>query len=228
MKEIIKVNYSKEKPTVSARELHEFLGVKTQFKDWFPRMCEYGFTEGIDFSSFLSESTGGRPSINYSITIPMAKELCMIQRTEKGKQARQYFITVENAWNTPEMVMSRALKMADKRINQLQIENSRLIVSNSIMQPKSEYFDQLVDRNLLTNFRDTAKELKIKQKEFISFLLEKKYIYRDAKGRIKPYADKNNGLFELKEAKNDKTGWTGVQTLITPKGRETFRLLMIN
>jgi anti-repressor protein len=94
------------------------------------------------------------------------------------------------------------------------------------MKPKAEYFDELVDRNLLTNFRDTAKELKVQEKIFIQFLLDKKYIYRDRKGRIKPYAEKNEQLFEIKEAKNEKTGWVGTQTLITPKGRETFRLLM--
>lgn len=228
MHDLIKINYEGGNPTVSARTLHEFLEVGSHFKDWFPRMCEYGFTENIDFCSILSESTGGRPSKDYQITIPMAKELCMIQRTEKGKQARLYFISLENAWNTPEMVMARALKLAENKITLLRKENSKLAVANTIMQPKADYFDELVDRNLLTNFRDTAKELKVGEKIFIKFLLDKKFIYRDNRGQIKPFADKNNGLFEIKEAKNDKTGWVGTQTLITPKGRETFRLLMLN
>lgn len=227
MNDLIKVNYDSERPMVSARELHRFLEVGTHFKDWFPRMCEYGFTENIDFCSILSESTGGRPSTGYQITIPMAKELCMLQRTEKGKQARLYFISLENAWNTPEMVMARALKLAESNIASLRLANSKLSVANAVMQPKADYFDELVDRNLLTNFRDTAKELKVGEKSFIKFLLDKKFIYRDSRGQIKPFADKNNGLFELKEAKNDKTGWVGTQTLITPKGRETFRLLLI-
>lgn len=234
MNDLIKVDYSKVDPTVSARELHQFLEVKTHFKDWFPKMCEYGFSQGIDFNPLKIEQVQNEGSrevkravTDYEITIPMAKELCMIQRTEKGKMARQYFIAIEKAWNTPEMVMSRALKMADSKIKYLQIENSRLAVQNAIMQPKAEYFDDLVDRNLLTNFRDTAKELGVQQKMFINFLLDKKFIYRDGKGQLKPFADKNNGLFELKESKNDKTGWVGVQTLITPKGRETFRLLLI-
>lgn len=227
MNDLIKVDYSNEEPTVSARELHQFLEVGTHFKDWFPRMCEFGFVDNIDFCSILSESTGGRPSTDYKITIPMAKELCMIQRTEKGKMARQYFLSLEKAWNTPEMVMSRALKMADSKIQYLQIVNTRLLVANANMQPKADYFDELVDRNLLTNFRDTAKELKVGEKVFIGFLVEKKYIYRDTRGQIKPFADKNNGLFEIKEAMNEKTGWVGTQTLITPKGRETFRLLFI-
>jgi anti-repressor protein len=228
MNELIKVDYSKEQPTVSGRDLHQFLEVETRYNDWFKRMCEYGFSENVDFYSILSKTQGqgGRPSTDHQLTIPMAKELCMIQRTEKGKIARHYFLSIEKAWNTPEMVMSRALKMADHTIQQLKIENSRLLVANTTMQPKAEYFDELVDRSLLTNFRDTAKELKIQEKMFISFLIDKKYIYRDKKGKLKPYADKNNGLFEIKEAKNEKTGWVGTQTLITPRGRETFRLLM--
>lgn len=228
MNELMKVDYSRTEPTVSGRELHEFLEVETRYNDWFRRMCGYGFSEGVDFYSILSKTSelGGRPSTEHQLSIPMAKELCMIQRTERGKQARQYFIAIEKAWNTPEMIMSRALKMADVTIQQLRAENSKLIVANTTMLPKAEYFDELVDRNLLTNFRDTAKELRVKEKQFIQFLINKKYVYRDQKGQLKPYADKNTALFEIKEAKNEKTGWVGTQTLITPKGRETFRLLM--
>ena len=225
MNELIKVNYDNDTPTVSGRELHELLDVKTAYKDWFPRMCEYGFAEGTDFCSFLSESTGGRPATDHQLTIEMAKEICMLQRNDKGKQVRQYFLNLEKAWNTPEMVMSRALKMAENQICKLQAVNSELTVKNQIMQPKAEYFDELVDRNLLTSFRETAKELNIKEKKFINFLIDKKYIYRDKKGKLMPYSSKNNGLFELKETFNEKTQWSGTQTLITPKGRETFRLL---
>lgn len=105
--------------------------------------------------------------------------------------------------------------------------NSQLTVDKQIMQPKADYFDELVDRNLLTSFRETAKQLEIKEKVLIQFLLEKKYIYRDKKGKLMPYAEKNNGLFELKECFNEKTQWSGTQTLVTPKGRETFRLLYL-
>ena len=105
--------------------------------------------------------------------------------------------------------------------------NSQLTVDKQIMQPKAEYFDELVDRNLLTSFRETAKQLGIGEKAFIAFLMEKKYIYRDKKGKLMPYAEKNNGLFEIKECFNEKTKWSGTQTLVTPKGRETFRLLYL-
>lgn len=230
MNELIKICYDNDRPTVLGRDLHEFLEVKEKYTQWFSRMCEYGFTEAIDFISFseISEKPqGGRPSQDHQLTIDMAKEISMLQRNEKGKQARQYFIQLEKNWNSPEMVMSRALKMAETQIKQLSAINSRLTVEKQIMQPKAEYFDELVDRNLLTNFRETAKQLEVKEKDFIKFLLEKKYIYRDKRGKILPYADKNNGLFEIKETFNEKTKWSGTQTLITPKGRETFRLLLV-
>lgn len=229
MTELIKVNYDNpEKPMVSGRELHKALGIKTAYKDWFPRMCEYGFSEGVDFCSFLSESTGGRPAADHMITIPMAKELCMIQRTDIGRKFRQYFISIEEAWNSPEMVMQRALAIANERVKTLQLSVSQLTVDNQIMKPKAEYFDELVDRKLLTNFRDTAKELHIGQKEFIQFLIDHKYVYRDQRGKLKPYMPYvEDGLFELKEFTNTKTGFTDTQALITPKGKETFRLLGI-
>ena len=128
---------------------------------------------------------------------------------------------------TPEELMAKALLVANKTLADREARISELTVQNNIMAPKAEYFDELVDRNMLTSFRDTAKELGVKPKTFVNWLLEKKFIYRDQKGKLMPREDKNNGLFEVKEAKNDKTQWSGVQTLITPKGRETFRLLYL-
>ena len=119
MNELITVNYDNEQPTVSARELHDFLEVGADFRHWFPRMCEYGFEEGKDFRTFLTESSGGRPAQDAEITIDMAKELCMLQRNDKGKQARQYFLQLERDWNSPEKVMARALQIAHKRIHTL-------------------------------------------------------------------------------------------------------------
>lgn len=115
---------------VSGRDLHDFLEVKTAYKDWFPRMCEYGFTDGKDFSSILSESTGGRPRADHAMTLDMAKEISMIQRTEKGKQARQYFIDVEKAYKekyklpqTPEEKLALTMQVTlrlDKRVGKLE------------------------------------------------------------------------------------------------------------
>lgn len=111
---------------------------------------------------------------------------------------------------------------------QLSAQVSALTVDKAIMQPKADYFDQLVDRNLLTNLRDTAKELHIKQTDFITFLLDKKYMFRNQKGKLMPYAKHiDAGLFEIKEFSNEKTGFSSNQALITPKGRETFRLLLL-
>lgn len=128
---------------------------------------------------------------------------------------------------SPQELMAKALLVANKTLAEREARISELTVQNNIMATKAEYFDELVDRNMLTSFRDTAKELGIKPKAFVDWLLAKKFIYRDQKGKLMPREDKNSGLFEVKEAKNDKTQWSGVQTLITPKGRETFRLLYL-
>lgn len=129
---------------------------------------------------------------------------------------------------TPEELMAAALIMANKTIENQKARLSTLTVENQIMKPKADYFDDLVDRNLLTNFRDTAKQFHTGQNEFVSFLLNKKYIYRDKSGKLLPYQRYvDDGLFELKECVNEKSGWKGTQTLITPKGRETFRLLFV-
>lgn len=236
MNELIKISYENaERPTVSGRELHEALEVKTAYKDWFPRMCEYGFTEGEDFNPLKNEQvrTEGNRQVSreltdHQLTIPMAKEICMLQRSEKGKQFRQYFIRVEEAWNSPEMIMKRALEIANEKVKALQVSVSQLTVDKQIMQPKADYFDELVDRNLLTGIRETAKELKVKQNTFVNFLLDKKYLYRDKKGKLMPYAKPmENGLFEVKEFSNEKTGFSRTQVFITPKGKETFRLLLL-
>ena len=238
MDEIIKVDYTSDQPTVSGRELHAFLEVETPYAKWFNRMIEYGFTDGTDFSTVdknVHRADGAQmPQIqhDHQLTVPMAKELCMIQRNERGKQARQYFLRIEEQWNSPDAIMERALKIANARVAklrgenlQLQATNSTLTVEKQVLQPKADYFDQIVDRNLLTNFRETAKQLEVKPKTFVDWLLAQKYIYRDQRGKLMPYEAKNAGLFEVKECMNEKTQWAGTQTLITPKGRETFRLL---
>lgn len=230
MNELIKINYDSDRPTVLGRDLHEVLEVETPYNKWFPRMCEYGFAENTDYQTFLSnrsDGKAGKPKTDHQLTIEMAKEICMIQRSEKGKQCRQYFIAVEEQFNNPQAIMARALRVADEELKRLHITVSQLTVDNQIMKPKAEYFDELVDRNLLTSFRETAKQFGVKEKAFIQFLMDKKYIYRDKKGKLMPYANKNDGLFEVKECFNDKTQWSGTQTLVTPKGRETFRLLYL-
>lgn len=157
---------SADTQTVSARELHGKLNIKTAFKDWFPRMIEYGFEEGKDFSSKMGESTGGRPSKEYDISIDMAKQICMIQRTPEGKECRQYLIDLEKAWNTPEQVMARALRIADKTIENLK---TQVIEMNSViqqMQPKVNYVDTILDSKSTVKVTQIAQDYGMSAKAF--------------------------------------------------------------
>lgn len=165
MNDLIKVSYAGEQPTVSGRELHAALEIKTAYKDWFPRMCEYGFVEGEYFCSKMSESTGGRPSTDHELTIPMAKELCMLQRNEKGKEFRQYFIKVEEAWNSPDMVMKRALEFANKKAEQLMqrtftLETTVTVQEQQIseLKPKASYYDVVLNCKDLMSATEIAKD----------------------------------------------------------------------
>ena len=129
---------------------------------------------------------------------------------------------------TPDELMAKALMVAQKTLADREARISALTVENQIMAPKAAYFDELVDRNLLTGLRETAKEIGAQPKQFVSFLLKRKYLYRDKKGKLMPYQTHvDSGLFELKECFNEKTQWGGTQTMVTPKGRETFRLLLV-
>ena len=140
MNELIQINYENDKPVVNGRELHEALQISTKYADWFRRMCEYGFLEGRDyktcFSNLGSEIHGGQNKVDHQISIGMAKQLCMIQRTEIGRKFREYFIKIEEAWNSPEKVMERALQIAhqkviesERRIFELEEENETLEIA---------------------------------------------------------------------------------------------------
>ena len=160
MNEIISINYESGNPSVSARELHEGLEIKTAFKDWFPRMAEYGFEDGKDFCSKMSESTGGRPAVDYEISVDMAKQICMIQRTEKGKEYRQYFLDLEKAWNTPEQIFARALKMANQKIDELKADKTILIDDVRRMKPKEVFADAVSASHTSILVGDMAKLLR--------------------------------------------------------------------
>ena len=189
-------------------------------------------TSGVQEMSYIPESDLYR--LVFRSKLPGAERFTDWVTTEVLPSIRRH-----GAYMTPETLQAAianpdyllqivtALKDETDKRKSLEAANSRLIVDNQIMQPKADYFDELVERNTLTNFRETAKELGVPPKKFISFLLEKKYIYRDRKGKLLPYEAKNKGLFEVKECLNDTSGWSGVQTLVTPKGRETFRLLFV-
>lgn len=220
---------------VIARELHDKLGIGRDYSTWFKQMCEYGFEEGKDFSPFLGTSfknNGSRPLKEHLLKFDMAKHIAMIQRSEIGMKIRNELIELEKKVNHRDSYMiedpierAQAWIREQEILKGLEARNAQLIVSNETMRPKAEFFDDLVDRNLLTSIRDTAKELRVKQNTFVNFLIQKGFLFRDKKGSLKPKAGKGDGLFEIRESKNDKTGWVGQQTLVTPKGRETFRLL---
>ena len=158
MNELITVNYDNNRPTVLGRDLHELLEVESNYTTWFKRMCEYGFTEGTDFIPFLEESTGGRPSQDHQLTIEMAKELCMLQRTEKGKQARQYVIELEKAWNSPEKVMARALQIANQEIKSLRLTNAVQQQQIAELNPKATYYDLVLQCSDLVSATVIAKD----------------------------------------------------------------------
>jgi len=225
MNELITVNYDNEQPTVSARELHEFLEVGADFRHWFPRMCEYGFEEGKDFRTFLTESSGGRPAQDAEINIDMAKELCMLQRNDKGKQARQYFLQLERDWNSPEKVMARALQIAHKRIHTL---------SEKIEQdaPKVLFADSVSAAHTSILIYDLAKLIRqngvdIGGNRLFDWLREHGYLVR-RKGtdyNMPTQKSMNMGLFEVKEtAITHADGHTSVNRTpkVTGKGQVYF------
>lgn len=160
MNDIIRINYEAENPTVSARELHEGLEINSNFTTWFGRMSEYGFEEKKDFFPKMEESTGGRPSTDYEISVDMAKQICMIQRTEKGRQYRQYFLDLEKAWNTPEQIFARALKLADREIERLRSDKTILIEDVKRMRPKEVFADAVSTSHTSILVGDLAKLLK--------------------------------------------------------------------
>ena len=225
MTELIKIETDENmEPVVRGRDLHKMLGVVTAYKDWFPRMCEYGFIEGQDFSSFLSESTGGRPAVDHLIKLDMAKELCMIQRTEKGKQTRQYFIQVEKDYNSPEKIMARALQIAQKEISSLKIECAS-------MKPKALFADAVSASHTSILIGELAKLIKqngvdIGQKRLFDWLREQGFLMKSGSSKNMPtQRSMEQGLFEIKESSYiNSEGVTVVTktTKVTGKGQIYF------
>ena len=225
MNELIPITYHNDDPAVSARDLHEFLEVKTAYKDWFPRMCEYGFAEGQDFCSFLSESTGGRPAQDAILTIDMAKEICMLQRNEKGKIARQYFLQLEKDWNSPEKVMARALRIADKRIKALEAKTEadrpKVLFADSVTASKSSILVGEMAKLLKQNGVHTG------QNRLFETLREKGFLIKRQGSDYNMPTQKSMemGLFEIKETViNHSDGHTSVNKTpkVTGKGQQYF------
>ena len=240
MNELINVSYDNaDRPTVSGRELHKALEVKTAYKDWFPRMCEYGFTEGEDFNSLKNEQvrTEGKRQVtreitDHQLTISMAKEICMIQRSEKGKQFRQYFIKVEEAWNSPEMIMGRALKIAQNQLDLVRAENLRLTEKIETDKPKIVFADAVSVANTSILIGELAKILKqngvdIGQNRLFEYLRNNGYlISRKGSDRNMPtQKSMEMGLFEIKETTiSHSDGHTTINKTpkVTGKGQQYF------
>lgn len=148
------------------------MDVATPYDKWFPRMAEYGFAEGQDFSTFLSESTGGRPATDHLIKLDMAKEICMIQRTERGKQARQYFIQVEKDYNSPEKIMARALRIAEQELSTLRLESKIKDQQIAELTPKATYYDLILQCKDLLSVTEIAKDYGMSATGFNKMLYE--------------------------------------------------------
>lgn len=208
MNELVKVNFDTQ--TISARELHSTLNIGTKFTTWFERMCEYGFTEGNEFFPKMGETSkqcGGRPSADYDISVDMAKQICMIQRTPEGKAVRQYLIDLEKAWNTPEQVMARALRIADRTIDELKLNNQRLAAVNEEMKPKAIFADAVAASHTSILIGDLAKLISqngvsIGQKRLFKWLRDNGYlIKREGSDRNMPtQRSMEMKLFEVKES----------------------------
>ncbi len=162
MNDLLKIEVnSNQEQTVSGRELHMFLGIETRYNDWFNRMLQYGFEDEKDFYSILSKtSENGRPSTDHIMKLDMAKELCMLARNEKGKQARQYFLEVEREWNSPEKVMARALKLAEAKLNEVKAFAAEQTKQLEAAQPKVVFADAVATAQTSILIGDLAKILK--------------------------------------------------------------------
>lgn len=198
MHDLIQVNYDSDRPTVLGRDLHKLLEVESKYTTWFRRMCEYGFSESTDFIPFLEESTGGRPTQDHQLTIEMAKEICMLQRNEKGKQVRQYFINLEKAWNTPEMIMNRALKLAERQIKELSLQveqdKPKVIFAEAVAGSKTSLLIGDFAKILKQNGIDTG------EKRLYQWFRENGYIMKRGNRNLPTQQAMNAGWFEIKRS----------------------------
>lgn len=241
MNELLKINYEAEQPTVSARDLHEALEINTRFNDWFSRMAEYGFENGVDFNLLKNEKVRlegnrevKRDIMDYQISVDMAKQICMIQRSEKGKQYRQYFIDLEKAWNTPEQIFARALKMADQKIEKLKETNAGLLEDVERMRPKEIFADAVKASASSILVGDLAKLLRqngvdIGQKRLFEYLRNHGYLIK-RKGsdwNMPTQKSMNMGLFEIKESTHIDGNGCNIVTR-TPKATGKAQIYFVN
>lgn len=232
MEQLIKVDFDTQ--MVSARDLHEALGIASRFSRWFETNKEL-FVEGEDFykctSSTVVNNGASRELEDYQITILMAKHLSMMSRTEKGKEIRNYLIDLEKAWNTPEQVMARALKIADKTIDSLKLENKHLLADNQRMKPKEIFADAVATSRTSILIGDLAKLITqngyaIGQKRLFEWMRANGFLMCNGSSKNMPtqrYVEQ--GLFEVKESTiNNPDGSVRITktTKVTGKGQVYF------
>lgn len=242
MNNLIKISYDSDRPTVLGRELHEFLGVNSNYSTWFKRMCEYGFSENVDYATCFpnleSENQhGGQNKIDHQLTIPMAKELCMLQRTPKGKEARQYFIKVEEAWNSPDAIMQRALTIANARVEKLRGENAKLLAQTEKDKPKVLFADAVSASETDILVGELAKLLRqngvdIGQNRLFGWMRKNGYLgNRGNHYNIPTQRAMDMGLFRIKETTIvHSDGHTSINRTakVSGKGQQYFVNLFLN
>lgn len=223
MNELLKINYEADRITLSARELHSFLELTERFGNWFERMKQYGFIENQDYIGRKTFNTLAHQELqDYEISLDMAKEIAMIQRNEKGRQARQYFIEVEKKWNSPEYVMNRALEISRQQVERLMLENKEL-------KPKAEFFDAVADSKNAIQMSEVAKVLNYPgygRNRLFEFLREKKVLMPNNQPYQK-YVD--CGYFRVVEQKYTKPNGDiaiNIKTLVYQKGVNYIRKLL--
>ncbi len=228
MNELLKVNYANDRITLSARELHEFLEIETPFKKWFGRMAEYGFSQEIDYREVMDKIVqnpkGGRPSTDYEITLDMAKEIAMIQRSDKGKEVRQYFLELERRWNSPEAVMNRALEYSRKQVKALMEENKELKPKALFADAVSASDESILIGQLAKLIRQNGYE--IGQNRLFEWMRESGYLIKSGSRRNQPtQRAMDMGLFEVKErtiSNPDGSTRITLTTKVTGKGQVYF------
>lgn len=235
MNELIKIEVKEGQQLVSGRDLHTFLEIKTPYTQWIERMIEYGFVENTDYilvsqKSESSNITGVKVVQEHLMTIAMAKEISMIQRNEKGKLARQYFIKCEEAWNSPEMILARANQIQAKMIEDSTKKIQLLETKIEEMQPKVDFYDDVADSNNTCDMQTVAKTLNFKgvgRNTLFEILRDNKILQYDNIPYQK-YVDR--GWFRLIETKyhDKKTSEPRVsfKTVVFQKGIEKISNLL--
>lgn len=225
---------------INARDLHERLEIGTAYKDWFPRMVEYGFEEGKDFNSLKNErvqTEGGRAVTRtvteHHLSISMAKEICMIQRTEKGREVRRYLIGIENRWNSPEAVMSRALQMADRKMHELSMSILLLEEKAAEDAPKVLFADSVAASDQSILIGELAKLMRqngldIGQNRLFERLRREGFLCSNGERRNLPTQKSMNlGLMEIKERTINNPDGT-VRLTMTPKVTGKGQVYFVN